>query len=116
MTDILAQVAASVEGGRNAGWAILYEAVATIMGIETIGGLRVMAVNILGRFLANRDNNIRYVALNTLAQVHSLQHAPAACVCICKCMPALGARGGVRAVPSDVCAHAVMTAYGVRVE
>jgi AP-1 complex subunit gamma-1 len=69
MTDILAQVAASVEGGRNAGWAILYEAVATIMGIETIGGLRVMAVNILGRFLANRDNNIRYVALNTLAKV-----------------------------------------------
>jgi hypothetical protein len=39
------------------------------MGIETIGGLRVMAVNILGRFLANRDNNIRYVALNTLAKV-----------------------------------------------
>lgn len=51
------------------GNAILYEAVATIMGIETIGGLRVMAVNILGRFLANRDNNIRYVALNTLAKV-----------------------------------------------
>jgi hypothetical protein len=72
MTDILAQVAASVEGGRNAGWAILYEAVATIMGIETIGGLRVMAVNILGRFLANRDNNIRYVALNTLAKVGGL--------------------------------------------
>jgi hypothetical protein len=41
------------------------------MGIETIGGLRVMAVNILGRFLANRDNNIRYVALNTLAKVGS---------------------------------------------
>jgi hypothetical protein len=60
-----------VEGGRNAGWAILYEAVATIMGIETIGGLRVMAVNILGRFLANRDNNIRYVALNTLAKVRA---------------------------------------------
>uniref|UniRef100_A0A383VEJ1 AP-1 complex subunit gamma n=1 Tax=Tetradesmus obliquus TaxID=3088 RepID=A0A383VEJ1_TETOB len=69
MTDILAQVAANVEGSRNAGNAILYEAVATIMGIETIGGLRVMAVNILGRFLANRDNNIRYVALNTLAKV-----------------------------------------------
>eukprot|EP00878_Enallax_costatus_P013642 GHUV01014265.1.p1 GENE.GHUV01014265.1~~GHUV01014265.1.p1 ORF type:complete len:761 (+),score=273.69 GHUV01014265.1:204-2486(+) len=69
MTDILAQVAANVEGNRNAGNAILYEAVSTIMAIETIGGLRVMAVNILGRFLANRDNNIRYVALNTLAKV-----------------------------------------------
>jgi hypothetical protein len=45
------QVAANTEGARNAGNAILYEAVNTIMGIETIGGLRVMAVNILGRFL-----------------------------------------------------------------
>lgn len=85
MTDILAQVAASVEGGRNAGWAILYEAVATIMGIETIGGLRVMAVNILGRFLANRDNNIRYVALNTLAKVGRLLLALAVCVCVLGC-------------------------------
>lgn len=32
MTDILAQVAANVEGARNAGNAILYEAVNTIMG------------------------------------------------------------------------------------
>ena len=41
----------------------------TIMAVESIGGLRVLAVNILGRFLANKDNNIRYVALNTLARV-----------------------------------------------
>ena len=33
----------------------------TIMAVESIGGLRVLAVNILGRFLANRDNNIRCV-------------------------------------------------------
>ena len=42
------------------------------MSVESIGGLRVLAVNILGRFLANKDNNIRYVALNTLARVVSV--------------------------------------------
>lgn len=93
MTDILAQVAASVEGGRNAGWAILYEAVATIMGIETIGGLRVMAVNILGRFLANRDNNIRYVALNTLAKVGRLLLA----LCVCEVCATGREEGGTAA-------------------
>ncbi|KAF3779096.1 AP-1 complex subunit gamma-2 [Nymphaea thermarum] len=66
MSDILAQVATSTESNKNAGNAILYECVETIMGIEAIGGLRVLAINILGRFLSNRDNNIRYVALNML--------------------------------------------------
>ena len=43
------QVAANTEANRNAGNAILYEAVQTIMGTESIGGLRVLAINILGR-------------------------------------------------------------------
>ena len=55
------QVATNTEGNKNAGNAILYECVQSIMGIEAIGGLRVLAINILGRFLANRDNNIRYM-------------------------------------------------------
>lgn len=66
MSDILAQVATNIESNKNAGNAILYECVQTIMAIEAIGGLRVLAINILGRFLSNRDNNIRYVALNML--------------------------------------------------
>ena len=49
MSDILAQVATNTEGARNAGNAILYECVETIMGVESIGGLRVLAINILGR-------------------------------------------------------------------
>jgi AP-1 complex subunit gamma-1 len=49
MGDVLAQVATNIEGSRNAGNAILYECVTTVMGTESLGGLRVLAINILGR-------------------------------------------------------------------
>jgi AP-1 complex subunit gamma-1 len=69
MNDILAQVAINTDSAKTPGNAILYECVQTIMSIEAENGLRVLAINILGRFLGNRDNNIRYVALNTLCKV-----------------------------------------------
>ncbi|KAK9052101.1 hypothetical protein SSX86_028729 [Deinandra increscens subsp. villosa] len=72
MSDILAQVATKTESNKNAGNAILYECVETIMSIEDVSGLRVLAINILGRFLSNRDNNIRYVALNMLMKAVSV--------------------------------------------
>ena len=69
MSDALANVASNVNAGKNAGAAVLYEAVRCVVGVESVGGLRVLAVNVLGRFLADKDNNVRYVALNALAKV-----------------------------------------------
>lgn len=55
------------ESTKNTGNSILYECVLTIMSIEAESGLRVLGINILGRFLQSRDNNIRYAPRLVLA-------------------------------------------------
>mmetsp|Transcript_26730 Transcript_26730/g.70238 ORF Transcript_26730/g.70238 Transcript_26730/m.70238 type:complete len:874 (+) Transcript_26730:75-2696(+) len=69
LNDILAQVATNTDTSKTAGNAILYETVMCIMGIDAEQGLRVLAINSLGKFLHNADRNIRYVALATMLQI-----------------------------------------------
>ena len=63
MSDILAQIATNTDNSKNPGNSVLAECVRTIMLIEASQGLRVLGINILGKFLANKENNVRYVAL-----------------------------------------------------
>ncbi|EFB17608.1 hypothetical protein PANDA_009956, partial [Ailuropoda melanoleuca] len=75
MNDLLAQVATNTDTSRNAGNAVLFETVLTIMDTHSAAGLRVLAVNILGRFLLNNDKNIRYVALTSLLRMVQSDHS-----------------------------------------
>lgn len=69
MNDILTQLALNLDSGKNAAHAILYECIKTIFAIKADQSLRVLGVNLLGKFLLTKDNNTRYVALEMLLTV-----------------------------------------------
>ena len=67
--DCLAQISTNTDSGKNSGNSVLYECVKTVLDIQSTSGLRVLGTNIMGRFLMSRDNNLRYVALNSLLRL-----------------------------------------------
>ncbi|KAJ2662387.1 clathrin associated protein complex large subunit [Coemansia sp. RSA 1199] len=67
LNDVLALVATLDDAASNVGTAMLYECAVTALAIPSDAPLRVLAINLLGKFLANSDNNARYVALATLS-------------------------------------------------
>lgn len=71
VSEIFAAVGTHIDIGRNAENSVLYECARAVINSEDLAQpLRVLAINILGRFLTHhRDNNLRYVALSSLRQV-----------------------------------------------
>jgi len=74
MYDLLTQVASNPDTGKTATNAILYECARTIVSVESSAALKTLGINILGKFLANKDSNTRYVALELLKKVVKLDY------------------------------------------
>lgn len=70
--DAIAQVVSATDSARSPGCAVLLECATTILGIKHDKTLFSLCVNILGKFLQNTDNNIRYVALSCLQRLVQL--------------------------------------------
>ena len=54
---------------KNTGNSVLYELVRCIFSYESSKSLKGLGGSILGQFLANKDNNYKYLALNTLNDI-----------------------------------------------
>ncbi|AQZ18704.1 APL4 (YPR029C) [Zygosaccharomyces parabailii] len=73
LSDLLTQVATNTDSSKSTGQTILYETTRIIFSLNLDQPLRVLGVNILAKFLSGRDNNVKYVALNTLLKVVPLE-------------------------------------------
>ena len=69
MNDLLATISTNTDSSKPTGNAVLYELVRTIIKIKSNSGLKSLGSNILGKFLSHKDNNYKYIALNTLQEV-----------------------------------------------
>lgn len=75
LSDILINVVSTNLFARNAGVAVVHEAVKTIFSIQNVDpGLKVLGINTLGDLLgAKKENNTRYIALDTLLSVVEIE-------------------------------------------
>lgn len=73
LNDILTQICSNIEIGKNVNHAILYECIKTIFEINLDQSLKILGINLLGKFLSTKDNNTKYVALNTLMTVVNIE-------------------------------------------
>ena len=73
INDILTEVASNIDSGKNASNTVLYECVKTVLSIESSQSLKLLSINLLGKFLSTKDNNTRYVAFNTLLTVVDIE-------------------------------------------
>ena len=54
---------------KNTGNAVLYELVRTIFSFDSPSSLKVLGSSILGKFLSSKDNNYKYIALDSLYDI-----------------------------------------------
>lgn len=71
--DTLTRVATYTPTTSNSCTSVLYEAVRTIFSFQAERSLRVLGVNVLGNLVADKDYNTKYVSLNALLDVVSVE-------------------------------------------
>lgn len=54
------KVATNTSLNKNTGVSVCSECVNTIMSIESTPTLRILAINVLGKFLSNKDSNSKF--------------------------------------------------------
>ena len=70
LEELLNSIPSSTDTTRkNTGNSVLYELVRCIFSYESSKSLKGLGGSILGQFLANKDNNYKYLALNTLNDI-----------------------------------------------
>lgn len=67
--NLLAGISTNTDSNKNTGSSVLYELVRTIISFDSNSGLKALSSTILGKFLGHKDNNYKYIALNTLQEV-----------------------------------------------